>query len=238
MSGHSKWSNIKHKKAKVDAQRGSVFTKISREISVAAKQGGGNPESNFRLKIAVQKAKEANIPNDNIQRAIIKGIGDNENANYEEIVYEGYGPGGSAFLLEILTDNRNRTAGDIRHLFSKNSGNLGETGCVSWMFDKKAYWVVEDNKVDEDTLIEHLINAGAEDVQFDGTSVEIFSAVDTYNQIATLLEELKLDPAVSEISMIPRTVVLLEEEDLALAMKLIDLLDAHDDVQNVFTNID
>jgi YebC/PmpR family DNA-binding regulatory protein len=240
MSGHSKWANIKHKKARVDAQRGSIFTKMSREIAVAARQGGSNPDTNFRLKIAIQKAKEANIPNDNIQRAIQKGSGEMDGASYEEIVYEGYGPGGFAVLLDIMTDNRNRTAGDIRHLFSKNGGNLGETGCVNWMFEKKAYFVIDCSKesCDEELLMELALDAGAEDVRFDEGLFEITSNPELFEDIEKALSERNIATEQAEITMLPNSTISLSEEDAAQAMKLLEALENHDDVQNVYANLD
>ncbi len=240
MAGHSKWANIKHKKARIDAQRGNVFTKMSRELAVAARQGGSNPETNFRLKIAIQKAKDVNIPNDNIQRAIQKGAGELEGATYEEIVYEGYGPGGFAVMLEIMTDNRNRTAGEIRHLFSKNGGNLGETGCVGWMFEKKAYFALDCEKSDlnEDQLMELALEAGADDIQYSDEACEITGAPESFEIIRDNLEQQKVNLLQSEISMIPQTTVSLKGEQGAQAFKLLDALENHDDVQNVYANVD
>jgi YebC/PmpR family DNA-binding regulatory protein len=239
LAGHSKWANIKHKKARVDAQRGNIFTKMSREIAVAARQGGSTAETNFRLKIAIQKAKEANIPNDNIQRAIQKGAGEMDGAAFEEIVYEGYGPGGFAVLLEIMTDNRNRTAGEIRHLFSKNGGNLGETGCVNWMFEKKAYFVIDcSNGEDEDRLMEIALEAGADDIQISEGTCEITGAPENFEEIRDSLKRNTVTALQAEISMVPQNTVTLTGVHAAQGLKLLESLENHDDVQNVYANVD
>jgi len=239
MSGHSKWSTIKHKKAKIDAQKGKIFTKLAREIIVAAKQGGGDPDGNFRLRIAVDKAKAANMPNDNINRAIQKGVGGGEGDNYEEIIYEGYGPAGVAVMLDIMTDNRNRTAGDIRHIFSKNGGNMGETGCVSWMFDRKGYLAIdrESLQMDEDELLLLGLEAGAEDIKIEDDGIEVFTAPDDFEDVKNNLEEQGIKFAEAEISMVPQnTIDVTDIEQVKKLMKLIDYLEEHDDVQNVYAN--
>ncbi len=238
MSGHSKWANIKHRKGKMDAIRGKVTTKISREITVAARAGGADPAGNMRLKLALQKAKENNVPKDNIQRAIQKGVGALDGGNYEEIVYEGYGPGGVAVLLEILTDNRNRTAADIRHLFAKNGGNLGEAGCVAWMFDKKGLFLVDKAAAGEEDLMLAALDAGAEDIRTDGDQYEIITAPDDWEQVRAALEAAKVAVASAQITMVPQTTVELAGTDAEKMLRLMDALEDHDDVQEVYSNFD
>ena len=227
MSGHSKWSTIKRKKAKVDAQKGKVFTKLAKEIIVAAKQGGGDPEANIRLKNAIARAKEANLPNDNIQRAIQKGAGGADGANYEEIIYEGYGPGGAAVMLDIMTDNRNRTAGEIRHLFSKYGGNLGETGCVSWMFETRGLVIVEKSAnpgLDDDGFLLLALDAGAVDVKEEDDSLEIITEPSKLSQVRDVLEVEGVNISHSSIARIPRNTVALGGEQAEQMMKLMDAL--------------
>lgn len=239
MSGHSKWSTIKRKKAKVDAQRGKVFTRLSKEIIMAAKAGGGDPEGNMRLKTAIQKAKEANIPNENIQRAIMKGTGELGGGNFEEIVYEGYGPGGVAVMMEILTDNRNRTAGEIRHLFSRYGGNLGETGCVSWMFDKKGLIMVDKaSGANEDDLLLAVLEAGAEDMKVEEDSFEIYTEPESLESVRENLAAQGCVIADAEITMLPQTSVNLAGNEAEQMLKLMDSLEDHDDVQEVYANFD
>lgn len=241
MSGHSKWANIKHKKAKVDAHKGKLFTKIGREIIMAAKAGGGDPNGNMRLKMAVQKAKEANIPADNIQRAIQRGTGEIEGAVYEEIMYEGYAPGGVAVMMQIATDNRNRTAADIRHIFSRNGGNLGESGCVAWMFERKGLLVVDPEAppIDEDELLLLALDAGAEDVRTEDDSIEIVAAIEDFEPVKEALAKAGLSFAVAEITMIPQnTVAVTDQEQAGQILKLINMLEEHDDVQEVYANFD
>jgi YebC/PmpR family DNA-binding regulatory protein len=238
MSGHSKWANIKHRKGKMDAIRGKITTKISREITVAARAGGADPAGNMRLKLALQKAKENNVPKDNIQRAIQKGVGALEGGNYEEIVYEGYGPGGVAVLLEIMTDNRNRTAADIRHLFAKHGGNLGEAGCVSWMFDKKGLFLVDKTGVNEEDLMLIALEAGAEDIKSEDDQYEITTAPDDWEQVRAALEAAKVATASAQITMVPQTTVELAGDDAVKMLKLMDALEEHDDVQEVYANFD
>lgn len=238
MSGHSKWANIKHKKGKMDAIRGKVTTKISREITVAARMGGADPTGNMRLKLALQKAKENNIPKENIQRAIQKGVGALDGSNYEELVYEGYGPGGVAIMLEVMTDNRNRTAADIRHIFSKNGGNLGEAGCVAWMFKKKGLFVIENPALDEDTLMTIALEAGAEDFRAEDDTVEIVTEPEDFEKVQQALEDHKLSTVMAQIRMIPETSVALQGEDAEKLVKLVDSLEDHDDVQEVYGNFD
>ncbi|MBE3588041.1 MAG: YebC/PmpR family DNA-binding transcriptional regulator [Thermoanaerobacteraceae bacterium] len=238
MSGHSKWSTIKRKKAKVDAQRGKIFTRLAREIIVAARQGGGDPDANPRLKAAIQRAKEANIPNENIQRAIQKGTGELGGANYEEIVYEGYGPGGVAVMLEIMTDNRNRTAGEIRHLFSRHGGNLGESGCVSWMFEKKGLIVVDRDGLDEDELMLAALEAGAEDMRTEDDSFEIITAPAEFEQVRSALVEKGIPVSEAEVTMVPQSTVKLTGKEAEQMMRLMDALEDHDDVQEVYANFE
>jgi YebC/PmpR family DNA-binding regulatory protein len=240
MSGHSKWAQIKHKKAVVDAKKGKRFSRISKELSVAARIGGGNPDMNPRLRLAIEKAKEANMPADNIKRAIMKGTGELPGMSYEEAVYEGYGPGGVALMLEVLTDNRNRTVSEIRHIMSKNSGNMGEAGCVAWMFDKRGYILVEKKKIDEDTIMTIALDAGADDIKNDPEeeNYEIITSPEDLNAVKHYLEGKNILPNLSEVTFIPRNYVKLSAEDAEKIMKLIDALEDHDDMQNVYANFD
>jgi len=239
MSGHSKWATIKRKKAKVDAARGRLFTQLGKEIILAAKAGGGDPDNNLRLKNAVAKAKEANMPNDNIQRAIMKGTGELGSGNFEEIVYEGYGPGGVAVMLEIMTDNRNRTAGEIRHLFSRYGGNLGESGCVSWMFEKKGLIAVEkDTGVDEDDLLLAALDAGAEDVKSEEDIFEIITDPDSFEAVREELSAKGIKLSEADVSMIPKTTVKIEGVQEDQMMKLLDALEDLDDVDEVYSNFE
>jgi YebC/PmpR family DNA-binding regulatory protein len=234
MAGHSKWANIKHKKARQDASRGKIFTKITREIIVAVRHGGDDPDGNMQLRMALNKARAANIPNDNINRAIARAVGSSESDNLEEINYEGYGPGGVAVLLDILTDNRNRTAGEIRFIFSRNGGNLGETGCVGWMFKRKGLILVEEGAADEEELMLAALEAGAEDVRDEGQGWEIITAPENLEPVKDALEAQGIALAAAEITMLPDTL----SEGPAQVMDLIDALEEHDDVQNVYTNWD
>lgn len=237
MSGHSKWANIKRKKGANDAIRGAMTTKISREITIAVKMGGADPTGNMRLKLALSKARANNITKDNINRAIQKGLGSSDTSSYEEITYEGYGPGGSALMLDILTDNRNRTAAAVRHIFTKHGGNLGENGCVSWMFKKKAVFVVDRETFDdEDALMELVTEAGAEDFDADDESFEITAAPDDFDAIEKVLAEKGIETASAEITQVPDTTVKLSEKDSEKMQKLLDALDEDDDVQNVYGN--
>ncbi|MDD4239660.1 MAG: YebC/PmpR family DNA-binding transcriptional regulator [Desulfotomaculaceae bacterium] len=240
MSGHSKWATIKRKKEKIDSQRGKVFTRLAREIIVAARNGGGDPNGNMRLKTAIQKAKEANIPNDNINRAIQKGAGELGGAAYEEFFYEGYGPGGVAVMLEIMTDNRNRTAGEIRYIFSKNGGSLGETGCVSWIFDQKGLFIIEkaDNKISEDDLMLLALEAGADDFKVEDDSYEITSDPSDFSVIKETLENKDINMAMMEITMVPQNTIKLEGKEADQMVRLMDALEEHDDVQNVYANFE
>ena len=237
MSGHSKWANIKRKKGANDAIRGKITTKIGREITIAVRMGGGDPTGNMRLKLALSKAKANNIPKDNINRAIQKGLGATEGNNYEEVLYEGYGPGGTAVMLDILTDNRNRTAADVRHLFSKYGGNLGQDGCVAWMFKKKAVFIVERETFDdEDALLEIVLEAGAEDMRAEDDVFEIIAEPEAFEAIETVLGEKGIETASAEVTMVPDTTVHLADKDAEKMQTLIDALEDNDDVQNVYSN--
>ena len=238
MSGHSKWANIKRKKGKNDAIRGKITTKISKEITVAARMGGGDPVGNMRLKLALQKAKENNVPKDNIQRAIQKGVGAAGGAGFDEVIYEGYGPGGVAVIAECMTDNRNRAAADVRHAFTRHGGNLGESGCVSWMFKKKGILVVDKEAADEDTLMMLALDAGAEDVKSADDSYEILTDPDDFFTVQEALEKNSIQTLASEISMIPDTTIALEGDTAQKMQNLIDALEDADDVQEVYTNAD
>ena len=239
MSGHSKWANIKRKKGANDAIRGAITTKISREITIAVKMGGADPTGNMRLKLALSKAKANNIPKDNINRAIQKGLGASEGANYEEITYEGYGPGGSALMLDILTDNRNRTAADVRHIFSRHGGNLGETGCVGWMFKQKAVFVVEKETFDdEDALMDIALEAGAEDMRAEGDIFEITGEPADFDAIEQALGEKGIEVASAEVTMVPDNTVKVTGADATKLQNLVDALEENDDVQNVYGNYD
>ena len=237
MSGHSKWANIKRKKGANDAIRGKITTKIGREITIAVRMGGGDPTGNMRLKLALSKAKANNIPKDNINRAIQKGLGATEGSNYEELMYEGYGPGGTAVMLDILTDNRNRTAADVRHLFSKYGGNLGQDGCVAWMFKKKAVFLVEKETFDdEDALMEIVLEAGADDMKVDDDVFEITAEPDAFDAIEAALGEKGIETASAEVTMVPDNTVHLEGKDAEKMQTLIDALEDNDDIQNVYSN--
>jgi YebC/PmpR family DNA-binding regulatory protein len=239
MSGHSKWSSIKHKKGAADAKRGKVFTKLIKEITVAARMGGsGDPGVNPRLRTAIQAAKSENMPKDNIERAIKKGTGELEGVNYEESVYEGYGPGGAAVYVESLTDNKNRAVADIRHSFSKSGGSLGANGCVAWMFDKKGYIAVEKGAVDEELLMETAIEAGAEDVREDNGSYEIITAVQDFESVKTAIDEAAIPYIDAEVTMLPQTTVDLAGKEAEQMMRLMESLDDCEDVQKVYTNAD
>lgn len=238
MSGHSKWSTIKHKKSKTDAQRGKLFTKIIREITTAARIGGGDPAGNPRLRLAIEKAKDANMPSDNIERAIAKGTGGGEGANLEEVVYEGYGPGGVAIIAEALTDNRNRTTSEVRHLFTKGGGNLGESGCVAWMFKKRGILTFERGKINEDQLGMEAIEAGAEDINLEESVLEVLTKPEDFEKIREALKQKGFVPATAEVSLFPQSTVKLTGEDAHKVIKLINSLEEYDDIQAVHANFD
>jgi YebC/PmpR family DNA-binding regulatory protein len=238
MSGHSKWSTIKHKKGAADAKRGKIFTKLIKEITVSARFGGGDPAANPRLRSAIAAAKAENMPKDNIERAIKRGTGELEGTVYEESVYEGYGPGGVAVLVESLTDNRNRTVADIRHLFSKHAGSMGEAGCVAWMFDKKGFIAVDKNKVDEEKLIEVVLEAGAEDIHEEQSEFEIIINPSNFEEVKKALEGNSIPVILAEITMVPKTTVKLDKEKAQQMLKLMDVFEDNDDVQHVYANFD
>lgn len=239
MSGHSKWHTIKHKKGALDAKRGKIFTKLIKEITVAARTGGsGDVDSNARLRKAVTDAKAQNMPNDTIDRAIKRGTGEIEGAQYDEVVYEGYGPNGVAVMVEAMTDNRNRTVAEIRHIFSKNGGNMGESGSVGWMFDRKGYIVVDKAEKTEEELFEIAIEAGADDMQDGGEVFEIFTAPENFDAVNDAIKAAGIEPQASEISQIPQNYIRLEGSDAKMMLKLYDALDDNDDVQKVWSNFD
>ena len=239
MSGHSKWANIKRKKSKVDDERGKIFTKIAKEIAVAVKQGGPDPDGNFRLKLAIQKAKSNNMPADNISRCIQKAAGGAESTAYEEFFYEGYGPGGVAVLCAMMTDNRNRTASEIRYIFSRNSGNLGETGCVAWMFERKGQIVAELNGREEDELMMVALEAGADDIEFEEDTAEIVTAAEALEAVRAALAADGFPVLSAELAMLPANTVSIDDEDTARKLlKLLDALEDNDDVQQVYANSD
>ncbi|NLV91910.1 MAG: YebC/PmpR family DNA-binding transcriptional regulator [Firmicutes bacterium] len=239
MAGHSKWANIKHKKSKEDAKRGQIFTKIARQITVAVKEGGPDVDSNFRLRLAIDKAREANMPNDNIERAIQRGVGGGDSENYEEVVYEGYGPNGVAVMIQAMTDNRNRTASELRHAFSKHGGNLGESGCVAWMFDKKGVLLIAaDDSVDEDELMMVALEAGAEDVIVEEEGIEVVTSPSDFQDVKTALEESGYSFSSAEVTMVPQNTVEVDAEQGKKVIRLTDALEDLDDVQEVYTNAD
>ncbi len=238
MSGHSKWHSIKHKKGALDAKRGKLFTKLIKEIQVAARTGGGDVNANARLRKAVSDAKGANMPNDTIDRAIRRGTGAEEGVSYEEIVYEGYGPSGVAVMVDVVTDNRNRTVAEIRHIFSKNGGNLGTSGAVRHMFDKKGYIVVGKADKSEDDLLELVLDAGADDLRDDEDNYEILTAPENFEAVLTAVKGAGIEPQVAEVEMIPQNYVKLEGQDARLMLKLMEALEDHDDVQKVSANFD
>lgn len=240
MAGHSKWKNIQHRKGRQDAKRAKVFTKISKEIFAAVKSGGADPNTNARLKMALAKAKDANMPNDNIERTIKKASGDVDGVQYEEIVYEGYGPAGVAVLVEVLTDNRNRSAADIRHIFNKNGGNLGESGCVSFLFQRKGILTLNPDQlqVSEEELLLEALEAGAEDLVVEESQIEVITAPADFEQVKQTLEQKGFFIQAGEITLQPATTVDLQVEAAQQMMKLMDALEDHDDVQNVHANFD
>lgn len=240
MSGHSKWSTIKRKKGALDAKRGKIFSKLNKEIMVAARLGGGDPSGNPRLRAAIAAAKAENMPKENIERAIKKGTGELAGGNnYEEVIYEGYGPGGVAVLVESLTDNKNRTVSEIRHIFTKHGGSMGEAGCVAWMFEKKGVIAFDKNKVEEDTLLEAALEAGAEDLQVGESEFEVITDAASFEKVKAALEAKGFVWENAEIQMHPKTTVRIEDEKPAQQLlKLMEMLEDHDDVQKVFANFD
>ncbi len=238
MSGHSKWASIKHKKAATDAKRGKLFTKYIRELSIAARMGGGDPDTNPRLRKAISDSKAVNMPADNIKRAIQKGSGQLEGVNYEEITYEEYGPGGVAIYLETMTDNNNRTVSELRHIFSKNGGNIGESGSVAWMFTRKGYLVVEKSKTSEDKLLDIILEAGADDLMEDGDNYEIFTTPDKYEAVVNTLQENDIETAASNIEYIPQNYINVKGKKAIQTLRLMEELEDHDDVQHVWSNFD
>jgi YebC/PmpR family DNA-binding regulatory protein len=238
MSGHSKWHTIKHKKGAADAKRGKIFTRIIKELSVAARGGGGDPGMNPRLRTLIAEAKASNMPRENIERAIRRGTGEEPGVSYEEIMYEGYGPGGVALLIQSLTDNKNRTVGEIRHLLAKYNGNLGAENSVAWMFTRKGQVVVEKAKADEEKLLNAALDAGADDMNDDGSAWEIVSAPDTFEAVRDAVKKLGVEPASAEVAMIPQNYVKLQGKEAQQMLKLMEALDDHDDVQHVWANFD
>ena len=238
MSGHSKWSSIKHKKGAADAKRGRIFTKIIREISVAARAGGGDPDGNPRLRTAIAAAKAENMPKDNIERAIKKGTGELEGTHYEESVLEGYGPNGVAILVDLMTDNKNRTIAELRHAFTKYNGNIGSTGCVAWMFDKKGLISFDKEKVDEDKLMEVALDSGAEDINDEGTTLEVITDPNNFEAVKEALDKNGLQYIYAKISMIPQNTVKLNEKEAEQVLRLMEALEDSDDVQSVNANFD
>ena len=238
MSGHSKWHTIKHKKGAADAKRGKVFTRIIKELTVAARAGGGDPDSNPRLRTIIADAKANNMPAENIKRAIRRGTGEEPGVSYEEAQYEAYGPGGAALIIEVLTDNKNRTAGEIRHLLEKHGGNLAAPNAVAWMFHKKGYIVVEKSKADEEKLMSAVLEAGADDLQDDDDNWEVLSTPEAFPAVRDAVKALGVEPASAEVSMIPQNYVKLEGKPASQMVRLMDALDDHDDVQHVWSNFD
>jgi len=238
MSGHSKWHSIRHKKAAVDAKRGKIFTRVSKEITVAARLGGGDPDSNPRLRAAMAAAKAVNMPGDNIKRAVMKGTGELPGVTYEELTYEGYGPSGVAVLLHTMTDNRNRTVSEIRHIFSKYNGSLGENGCVAWMFDRRGYFLISGQQKSEDELLDIALEAGADDMREEDGNFEIFCSPDHFDEVKETLENTGVTFEVAEISMIPQNTVKVTGKDAKNNIKLMEAIEDHDDVQNVYANFD
>jgi YebC/PmpR family DNA-binding regulatory protein len=238
MSGHSKWHSIKHKKGAADAKRGKIFTRIIKELTVAARQGGGDPDANPRLRTIVAEAKANNMPAENIKRAIRRGTGEEPGVSYEEAQYEGYGPGGAALLIDVLTDNKNRTVGELRHLLEKHGGNLAAANAVAWMFSKKGYLVVEKSQAEEEKLMSAVIDAGAEDLRDDEDNWEVFSEPEAFAGVHEAVKRLGIEPATAQVSMIPQNYVKLEGKAAQQMVKLMEALEEHDDVQHVWSNFD
>jgi YebC/PmpR family DNA-binding regulatory protein len=238
MSGHSKWHTIKHKKGAADAKRGKIFTRLIKELTVAARAGGGDPDMNPRLRTVIAEAKQHNMPADNIKRAIRRGTGEEEGLNYEEVMYEGYGPGGVAVLVDTLTDNRNRTVGEIRHIFTKWGGDLAGANSVAWMFEKKGLVVVSKEKAAEDALMDAVLEAGADDMKDDGSAWEIVSAPDAHQGVVDAVKKLSVEPDSAQIAMLPQNYIKLEGKSAQQMLKLMDALEDHDDTRHVWSNFD
>ncbi|KAA0258006.1 YebC/PmpR family DNA-binding transcriptional regulator [Deferribacter autotrophicus] len=238
MAGHSKWANIKHRKAAQDAKKGKIFTKIARELTVAAKMGGSDPEMNPRLRVALEKAKAANMPKENVERAIKKGTGEGNEANYEDVIYEGYGPGGVAIMVQALTDNKNRTVAEVRSTLTKKGGSLGEAGCVSWLFEKKGIIGIKKDIIDEDTLMDIVLEAGAEDLKVENENYEVVTEPSEYYNVKKALEEKGIAIEYAELTMRPKNTVKVEGEDAKKLLALIEALEDLDDVQEVYANFD
>jgi YebC/PmpR family DNA-binding regulatory protein len=238
MSGHSKWHTIKHKKGAADAKRGRIFTRIIKELTVAARNGGGDPDMNPRLRTVIADAKAVNMPADNIKRAIRRGTGEEEGVTYDEVTYEGYGPGGAAVIIETLTDNRNRTVGELRHMLSKWGGNLGEANSVAWMFDKKSLVSVSKDKAAEDTLMAAAIDAGADDMKDDGGAWEVVSPVESHQSVVEAVKALGVTPDRAEVATVPQNYIKLEGKQAQQMLKLMDALEDHDDTKNIWSNFD
>jgi YebC/PmpR family DNA-binding regulatory protein len=238
MSGHSKWHTIKHKKGAADAKRGKIFTRLIKELTVAARNGGGDPDMNPRLRTVIAEAKQHNMPADNIKRAIRRGTGEEEGVTYEEVTYEGYGPGGVALLVETLTDNKNRTVGEIRHILTKQGGNLGAANSVAWMFSKKGLVTVSKSKTTEEKLMDAVLDAGADDLKDDGSAWEILSAPDAHPAVVEAVKKLGVEPDTAAIAMLPKDYVKLEGRQAQQMLKLMEALEDHDDTKNVWSNFD
>jgi len=238
MSGHSKWATIKHKKGAADAKRGKVFTRLIKELTVAARSGGGDPDMNPRLRTVIADARAANMPADNIKRAIRRGTGEEEGVSYDEVTYEGYGPGGVAILVETLTDNRNRTVGEMRHILTRFGGNLAEANSVGWMFEKKGLVTVDKGKIEEDALMSAVLDAGADDMKDDGSAWEIISAAATHQAVVEAVKALGIEPSTSQIAMLPQNYIKLEGRPAQQMLKLMEALEDHDDTKNVWSNFD
>ena len=238
MSGHSKWATIKHKKGAADAKRGKIFTRIIKELTVAARAAGGDPDTNPRLRTIIADAKAQNMPADNIKRAIRRGTGEEPGVSYEEAQYEAYGPGGAAVIMDVLTDNKNRTVGELRHLLTKHGGNLAETNAVAWMFTKRGYIVIPKSKVDEETLMSAVIDAGGDDLRDDGDNWEVLSAPDTFQDVLEAVKKLGIEPDAAEVSMLPQNYLKLEGKQAQQMVRLMEALDDHDDIRHVWSNFD
>ena len=238
MAGHSKWAQIKRKKAVTDARRGQLFTKLLKEISVSARLGGGDSEGNARLRSAIQEARSNNVPNDNIERAILRGTGELEGVTYEDVTYEGYGPGGAAILIEAVTDNRNRTVAELRHLFSKHGGNLGESGCVAWMFEQQGYFVLEDEELTEERLIEIGLELEVDDFNADDEGFELYSSAERFADVRDGLERMEIATSTRELAWLPKSYMQVDPDKTSTLLALMEALEEHDDVQSVWANFD